>query len=48
MDCFLPGLLSRTCVYTLNEQVSIDMYDPQTDIQSCWLEITSSAYFDRL
>jgi hypothetical protein len=48
MGRFLLGLVSRTCVYTSNEHISIDMYDPQTHIQSCWLEITARADFDTL
>jgi hypothetical protein len=40
MDGFPLGLLSRSDVYTLIEHISIDMYDPQTHIQSCWLDIT--------
>jgi hypothetical protein len=32
MAAFPPVLLSRTCVYPLNEHISIEMYDSQTDI----------------
>jgi hypothetical protein len=46
MGHFLLGLLSRTHVYTPNEHISIDMYDPQTHIQRCWLDITSWPAFD--
>jgi hypothetical protein len=48
LGCFPPGFSSRTCVFTLNEHISIDMYDPQTDIQSCCLDITASPDFHRL
>jgi hypothetical protein len=43
MGCFIMCLLSRTHVYTLNEHISIEMYVPQTHIQSCWLDITPRA-----
>jgi hypothetical protein len=43
MGHFLLGLLSRTHVYTLNEHVSIVMYDLQMPIESCWLDISARA-----
>jgi hypothetical protein len=35
MGHFLLGLLGRTHVYTPNEHISIEEYDPQMYIESC-------------
>ena len=43
---FPPGLLGRNDIHTLIEHIPIEVYDPRTHIQSCWLDITSWPAFD--
>ena len=45
---FPLGILSRTCIYTCNEHISIEVYGPQMPIESCWLDISARADVDIL